>query len=500
MHLNKSIISQWRDVNVNSFVKVVFIGCVSIIQTNCEKLVDIPTPNFAVTGSNVYTEDATAIAVLNGIYLDMSAASKVFSGARSISFYTGLSSDELVLYDVFADESLKKYYQNELVVTGATVAGFETWAPLYNYVFRCNAAIEGLTVSKTLTPSVKEQLLGEAILLRAFVYFYLVNLFGDVPLVLSTDYKVNATLARSPKSQVYQQIIADLNEAKGLLSNNFLNATLQESSNERIRPTKWAAAALLARTYLYTEKYASAEAEATEVINNSTLFTLPELANVFLKNSTEAIWQLQPTDIGYNTQESVTYMLIPNGPIGGAEKGIFLSPRLLSSFESDDQRRLNGNWVDSIIVSGTIYYFPNKYKYNPVFDPSTASTADMKEYLMLLRLGEQLLIRAEARAQQGNISGSQSDLNSIRRRSGLENTTANDITSLLAAILHERQVELFTEFGHRWFDLKRTEYVDTIMNQVTILKGGIWQSTDQLYPLPLSELQHAPNLIQNAGY
>ncbi len=73
--------------------------------------------------------------------------------------------------------------------------------------------------------------------------------------------------------------------------------------------------------------------------------------------------------------------------------------------------------------------------------------------------------------------------------------------NLLSAIQHERQVELFTEWGHRWLDLKRTNTIDAIMTDATLEKGGSWQPTDQLYyPIPLSELQRNPKLIQNQGY
>jgi len=119
-------------------------------------------------------------------------------------------------------------------------------------------------------------------------------------------------------------------------------------------------------------------------------------------------------------------------------------------------------------------------------------------------LGEQCLIRAEARAQQGNLNGAISDLDIIRKRAGLPliaNTNPGISQSvLLTAILHERQVELFTEWGHRWLDLKRTNNVDGVMNTVTTQKGGTWNSDWQWYPITLSELQTAPNLVQNEGY
>ncbi|MNR31887.1 SusD family protein [compost metagenome] len=107
------------------------------------------------------------------------------------------------------------------------------------------------------------------------------------------------------------------------------------------------------------------------------------------------------------------------------------------------------------------------------------------------------MIRAEARAHLGNVSGAQTDLNKIRRRAGLSDTPADTQSELLAAILKERQVELFTELGHRWFDLKRFG----LANEVLGAHKTAWNSTDILWPLPQSELLLNENLLpQNPGY
>jgi hypothetical protein len=122
------------------------------------------------------------------------------------------------------------------------------------------------------------------------------------------------------------------------------------------------------------------------------------------------------------------------------------------------------------------------------------------EYEVVLRLGEVYLIRAEARAQLGE-ANSINDINFIRKRAGLPSYLgATDKSALLTAILHERRLELFTEWGHRWLDLKRTSRIDAIMNIATPQKGGVWTSGAQYYPIVISELQHDPNLVQNPGY
>jgi hypothetical protein len=358
-----------------------------------------------------------------------------------------------------------------------------------------NLALERLSISNSLTPAVKQQLMGEAKFLRAFFYFYLTNLYGDVPLTTSSDYTANAVLSRSSQQLVYQQIIADLLSAQSLLSNGYVAADAETATTERVRPNKWAATALLARAYLYTGDWADAIKQATAIINNSSEYNLVPLNNVFLKNSNEAIWQWQPVTTGWNTWDALVFVLPASGPSPGSNIGhhpVFLSPQLQNSFEAGDQRKLN--WLDSVDVNGTTYYYPYKYK-------SATLNAPVTEYTMVLRLGEQYLIRAEAEAENNDSGDAITDLNIIRTRAGLPNYAgATDKTSVLAAIMHERQVELFTEWGHRWLDLKRTGNINAVMTAVAPTKGTTWNPDWALYPLPLYDITQDPKLTQNPGY
>jgi hypothetical protein len=115
---------------------------------------------------------------------------------------------------------------------------------------------------------------------------------------------------------------------------------------------------------------------------------------------------------------------------------------------------------------------------------------------MILRLSEQYLIRAEASAQLGNTAAAMADVNVVRARAGLAAITAANSTAALAAIMHERQAELFTEWGNRWFDLKRTNTATTVLSAE---KTG-WQANMELYPVPRTQLSVNPLLTQNPGY
>src|SRR4030095_15438141 len=132
-----------------------------------------------------------------------------------------------------------------------------------------NAVIEGLQNSSGVSLSIKQELTGEAKFVRAFCNFYLVNLFGDIPLINSTDYKANALAFRTSRDSVYNQITADLLDAQSVLSPDY-----SYSNGERIRPNSWAATALLARVYLYSGNWSGALTQSTAVINQNGLFSL----------------------------------------------------------------------------------------------------------------------------------------------------------------------------------------------------------------------------------
>jgi starch-binding outer membrane protein, SusD/RagB family len=484
-----------RNLKIHFASYILFVSvCILFTLPACKKLVEIKAPVTSINADNVYSTDATAISVLTGLYSSINnGQGSSFSGIQSISIFGGLSADELTLYDGMSRQNYISYFKNALVSNAIESYGTEHWTYIYNLLFKCNAAIEGVSNSTSLSPIVKQQLLGEAKFMRAFSYFYLVNLYGDVPLALTTDHVVNSTLSRTSANIVYQQIISDLVEAQGLLTEDYPDVSLTKSSAERVRPTKWSATALLSRVYLFNGEWAKAESEASKLIDNGTLFELnSNLENVFLNagsGNKEAIWQLQPVREGWNTEDARVLIIPSSGPSDNTP--VYLSSFLLASFEPADLRR--STWIDSVIIDTVTYFYPAKYKINTPNNPVT-------EYTMMLRLAEQFLIRAEARAQQDKITESQNDLNAIRARAGLANITVSEKDLLVDAVLAERQRELFTEYGHRWLDLKRTNRIETVMAGVATAKGGTWQSYQVLYPISYSDIQKNANLSQNPGY
>ncbi|HEV7333132.1 MAG TPA: RagB/SusD family nutrient uptake outer membrane protein [Flavisolibacter sp.] len=439
---------------------------------SCKKFVALEPPADRVVSATVFQSNETATAAVAGIYTQMMATSPFFSSG-GMSIYAGLSADELLPNLPTLAET--EFYTNRLQ-PGNGVVRLDFWLRLYKHIYQANSCLENLAAARTLSPGVKEALTGEALFLRAFCYFYLVNLFGDVPLVTGTDYRVNATLPRTPAQQVWAQITEDLKAAKEVLPQT-------APSGKRVRADKWAAAALLARTYLYRQLWAEAEAEARAVIGSGKFSLVPDVNAVFLANSPEAIWQLAPVEEGFNTTEAI--YLIPNTTIT-ARPLYGITPQLKAAFAAGDLRA--SAWMATKTALGRSYTYPFKYKVKY----STPSV----EYYTVLRYAEQLLIRAEARARQNKLEEARADLDSIRVRAGLAPTPVQDQASLLAAIEQERRLELFAEWGHRWLDLKRTGRLDAVLGA----QKPTWQPYAALFPVPQSEILLNPALTQNGGY
>lgn len=442
--------------------------------TSCDEFIEIDGPKTEITSNIVFSNDAAATSAIRGIYSLMTSSQSFTNG--EIERYTGLSSDEL--FNHSSRNEQQQFYFPSLTSLNGVVHGV-FWREAYKYINNANAVIEGLSKSTSLSNGTRTQLEGEAKFIRAFCHFYLVNLFGDVPYVTTTDYRKNSTEVRLTVTEVYTRIVADLIDAKNLLA-----ADYSFSNNERSQPNRYAAMALLARVYLYSGRWAEADQEASTIIDNTVDFELEELDNVFMSNSKEAIWQLQPVVPEKSTAQARIFLLF-NKPTE-----VSLNPDFVTAFETGDERR--SAWVGEFSDATGTYYYPWKYK---VYSGNT-----LTEYAMVLRLAEQYLIRAEARAQLMNLSGAVEDIDILRQRAGLPliQDTEPGISQedLLASIAHERKFELMAEWGHRWLDLKRTESTEATLGAIK----WDWQQTDELYPIPQSERLLNPALTQNPGY
>jgi len=462
------------------YLSILILALLLLTLSGCRKFLDVGSPLTETSSKEIFANDNSATAAMLGVYGEFMKTAPLSIGA---SMYLAQSADEFRSYAV---APYSNYYTNNL----NSIDNNDFWTAYYTSIYRCNAVLEGVRKSATLSTAVSEQLSGEALFMRAFLHFYLVNLFGDVPYIATTDYQQNNLAPRAPKEAVYQKIITDLAQARQLLTDGFPDAS-GKPSLERVRPNRVAAEAMLARVYLYSGEWSKAEELATAVLSRSSVYQLlPDLNEVFKKNSKESIWQMMPSDaVNSNGFEGSNYIL--TAPPGGLGKFTFaLSDQLLNTFENGDKRKTS--WTGSYLT----FRYPFKYKVNTLSQPTT-------EYSMVIRLAEVYLIRAEARARQGKLSQSISDLDIIRTRAAVPRIADTNPSiseqNLLEVIWHERQVELFSEWGHRWLDLKRTGTADKVLGPI---KGQNWQTTDQLFPIPKIQIDYSPAFIgaQNPGY
>ena len=438
----------------------------------CKKFVDVPTPVNQETTSEVFSNESQAGAAVRGLYNSMMSPGAYYAWQGGLSILVGITSDEMATN--FA--SFSGFYTNQILPTdGYNYSNL--WTTFYSSIYDANAIISNVEASTGIQPANKPGLEGEAKFVRALCYFYLVNLYDSVPFTTGTNYQSNALLGRTAPSKIYDQIVSDLQSADSSLGTNFT------ATGNRIRANKWSATALLARVWLYRQQWSNAEAAASAVIGSG-LYSLDSLNNVFLYTSKEAILQLNyPGTNAYNFDGYLMSLATSSVP------RYQLSPTLVNTFETGDGRKTH--WAKATTISSTTYYSPYKYKV-----VSGTTTGKQTEPTMFLRLAEQYLIRAEARAQQGRTTDAAADLNLVRQRAGLPATTATTQTDLLTAIYKERFVELFSELGHRWLDVKRTGQADALYS----VEKTSWTHNAILFPIPYTDIQRDVNLVQNPGY
>lgn len=454
--------------------KRVAIGTFLVLATifGCNSFTETDLPATQLYADAVFEDRNTANAALADIYARMRESGLISGKATGIGYRMGLYADELSYGGMNATETV--FFTNNLLPATAELRVM--WNSAYSRVYAANAIVEGVAASASLAEQDKKQLTGEALFIRALEHFYINQLWGEVPYIVTTDYRINSTVTRTPQAEFFALLIDDLQQASTLLSEEYVDS-------ERVRPNALTAKALLARIYLYNEQWALAADQASAVINATSLYTLDtDINQVFLKDSPATIWQLKPRAEGLNTDEGSAFIFFTVPP------SISLNPALVESFEPGDLRRQL--WVQGIGNGEGMWYHAYKYKEN-------TNTGSSLEYSKVLRLAELYLIRAEARARQGELVSALDDLNTIRHIAGLPDSPASTQPEILMAILSERRVELFTEYGHRFADLRRFGMLDTVLSTA---KDG-WDSHDRLLPVPEAELGLNPNLLpQNTGY
>ena len=451
--------------------KIYTLFCVGLLFiASCEELIEIDTPNDQLGTVQVFEDLNTANAALTGLYAylrDYSVISGIVSGVGAL---LGSYADDLDCY-IIDQNRYMDIYQNQQLETNSAILSL--WKEAYKEIYCTNAIIYGAENSTSLSDTDKSRIKGEALLIRSLIYFYLQQLFDEIPYTTSLDYEYNRNLSKTGASALLGQLESDLTEATSLLTDDYRDA-------ERIYPNLKVAQLLLARIYLTEQKYEQAEKLADSILQSPLYEFQSNINEVFHKSGRHILWQLKPEKSEDATKEVEAYFstTTPNN-----RHAITLD--LVNSFEDSDLRKQN--WIIKIMYNNSSWYRVYKYKNR---SPNT------NEYSIIFRLAEVYFIMAEALAKQNRINEALPYLNATRIRAGLTPFTSLSGENFNNELLAEMRHEFFAEFGHRFIDLKR-------WNKLSVLSAvkSNWVDYKKAWPIPQSELLLNPNLYpQNTGY
>jgi hypothetical protein len=433
----------------------------------CSSVLDV-TPHSTVPEATAITDAAGAHSALNGAYANLQSLS--YYGESYVVF------PEVVSDNGDASGTLTAYADGDHNAMSADNAEVATmWNALYDGVNRVNEIISKVPNVTGMSSSDRDEVLGEAYFLRALHYHNLVRLWGGVPLRLEPVESVTqaAQITRATSTAVYAQILADLGKAETLISN----------TDQTTEASLGAAYALDARVRLYMSDWAGAESAAAKVEGMG--YTLaPVFSDLFSATGNptpEDIFRVVFTPAQYN--EVGYYYLTKN--LGGRYE-VAPSSSIMLAFDPN-----SGGKIATYAPSD----FRGKYSIGRDGKRVYAGkylTSIGAEYVHVIRLGEVILIRAEALAQLNRLPEAVDEYNRTRVRAGLapDPRTGRTQADVLASIYKERRLELAFE-GDRWPDLVRRGVATTTL--------GI-NANQTLFPIPQHEIDTAPGITQNPGY
>lgn len=448
----------------------IFFYLGTLLLSSCENLIEVDAPNNQLGTPQVFEDVQTANAALSGLYAELRDQS-VISGAGYYAPATLLASyvDNFDCY--YTSDPIMAIYQNQQQETNTIIKSI--WGTAYSQIYYANSIIYGTEQSVALSDTDKNRIKGEALFMRALLYFYLQRLFGDIPYTTSIDYKYNRNLNKTKATALLEILENDCAEAVSLLEDDY-------RTSERIYPNRKTAQLLLARIYLLRKEWALAEQTAQDILQSPLYVFQEDINEVFHKSGKHILWQLKPENSGDATVEAGFYYFDNVAP-----NAYVLSTNLMETFSENDLRKQL--WMAEVTFNDESWFRPYKYKNR---------SGNSEEYSVIFRLEEVYFIMAEALINQNRINEALPYLNATRERAGLTalNTVSNE--TFVYELLKEERREFFAEFGHRFLDLKRWDK----LNELKTLKPN-WEDYKQVWPIPQDELLLNSNLIpQNTGY
>lgn len=457
-------------------MKKIFILSFSALlgfATSCESVLEVE-PVSDILADNFYSNAAGAEAAL------MNAYNYVQNPVtQNFIIVPGIVSDEAIMT---RGGNFTRHHN--FVPTPVQGNVGDTWRELYFAIQASNDVLENVPTIND--PSLNaDQIMGEAYFLRGMVFFYLTRYYGKIPLVTEASKSANQdfNVPRNEVEEVFEQIISDLTTAEDLLD--------AESQN-RARASKGAARAMLAKVYLYRNAPGDLElalTETEEVMADAQYQLVPgtdyaSLYTVGEQNTSETIFE-----ISYRPNTSVENQNLDRETVPFPNNNPRMAPteKIIEAFnQNPEDLRLPASLGE---IDGRVYI--KKYQNAPAEDVARGLQANN---VIILRLADVVLMRAEILNELGRTSEAIPFLNQIRERAGLEPTTASSQDDVRLAIENERFLELAFE-GQRWFDLVRTGRAQEVIGE------RLFDPDRILWPVPGRDIDLNPNLLpQNPSY
>ena len=426
-------------MNINKKIKIsVIIIMAVIILPSCKKsFVDL-TPRGIVPVTTYYNTEIDIRTALNGAYSSLRPIYNEQYGFGEIP------SDNT---ETFADSEVIYGEQDKLTWTPTSIRLQAAWTRFYTTISYANIVLDHVG-TPAMTDAARNSYTGQAKFIRALMYFNLVRMFGDVPLVLNeiTSEQQAYTYNRAPVADVYGQIEKDLNEAAAVLPASYTGSDVG-------RATSIAAKGLLGKVYMFQNKFAQAETTLAEIAPLAgTPLSYDQIFGLGKDNNREIIFAVQYLSGGYSEGNTFASQFVPT-PSGGTIISVaggssnIGTPDLYNAFEAGDTR------LDAAIaifkVDRFTYYYAKKFIYTTV-----AAGLEGDNDWPVLRFADVILLYAEALNENGKTDEALTQLNLIRNRSNLPSKAGLNQSDARTAIRNERRVELCFE-GERWFDLIR---------------------------------------------
>ncbi|MDM1352137.1 RagB/SusD family nutrient uptake outer membrane protein [Myroides marinus] len=454
---------------ITLYIKPILLLILIILSsTSCESMIDVDSPNDQINKTAVFQDIVTAKSALTYLYSRMRDNSLIGKSTDGLSFSLSLYTGELEHYGNLSND----FYLNTIQASNSTVGKW--WNQSYKDIYSINSFIEGITLSDKISLEDKKQLLGEAYILRAIFYQYLVQLFGDIPFTTTTDYTYNTSIGKTKSEKILLEIEKDLLSALENLDYSY-------RSMQKTNVNKAVAELLLAENYLLQKKYDKAQIYSQNILNSDLYSLEDDINKVFKKTAKSTIWQISPllnTNITPEASYYISERLTSNSSA--------INQHLLDSFDTNDLRLKN--WTKKLTQNQKEIFQVYKYK-NYQNNPD--------EFSIFFRLEQVYLMLAESQIHQEKISEAISTLNKLRVKRGL-NAISNSITkdNAIEILLQEYNKEFFTESGMRFFSLKRHNK----LNKLIEIKTN-WKEFYQLFPIHEKQLQINKNLLpNNPGY